>query len=142
MHNSDFCPVFLNASERVTFFHMKLVILWQRCNLTAWSKTKGRCGSCPVNPTQEKLSSSRITPCRSLTSLSLAGENTQTGVFFPVLKEVMQKYLFLRCINFSSLQCVDRDASISTVSGTENSAILDEQSSFIKERKGIPALGI
>lgn len=80
-------------------------------------------GSRPVNPAQEKLSSSRITPRRSLTSLSLARQNTQTGVFSPVLKENMQKYLLLRCIHFSSLQRVDRAARISTASGTECPAI-------------------
>lgn len=126
---------------RMTFFiwsysYSSKDLIWEHDQ-----KPRGE-GSCPVNPAQEKLSSSHTTPRRHLTSLSLARENTQTGVLFPVLKEVTQKYLLLRCINFSSLQRMDRDASISTASGTESPAILDEQSPFIRERKGIPALGI
>lgn len=102
-----------------------------------YSMTKTQ-GARVVNPAQETLSSSLITSRWDL----ISREDTPTGVLFPVLKEIMQKYLLLSCITCSSLQCVDRDASISAVPGMGNPAILDEQFSPIRERRGIPHLDI
>lgn len=65
-----------------------------------------------------------MTPCRSLISLnqvSLAKENTQTGVFSGAFKELVIKYLLMKYINFSSFQRDAMNVSINTVPEKEPS---------------------